>query len=95
MAGNGARTTAMLAKTQINLKLISRRRWPLGNLPACRLQSQRYYREGVVAWATAAPRAACRRLSPIFPSGIFVGAHHVVADVTLPYSRVLHDDNKI
>jgi acetoacetate decarboxylase len=34
------------------------------------------------------------RRSPIFRVRKIIGAHHFVADLTLPYGRVLYDYNK-
>ena len=34
------------------------------------------------------------RRSPIFRCAAIVGAHHFIADLTLPYGRVIYDYNK-
>jgi len=95
MAGNGERTTAMLSKTQINLKLIP---GVDGHLEICQLVA--YNLTDIVVKGS---RLGPGRLhlvphvnAPVadFPVRKIVGAHHFVADVTLPYGRVLHDYNK-
>jgi acetoacetate decarboxylase len=73
----------------------SRRRRTSGNLPARRLQSDRHCGEGLVA-RTRTPASCPHVNAPVadFPVRKIIGAHHFVADLTLPYGRVLYDYNK-
>ena len=61
MAGNGVKTTATLAKTQVNLKLIPGVDGRPRHLPARRLQSHRNHREGFMDRAGAAASRAARQ----------------------------------
>jgi acetoacetate decarboxylase len=70
MAGNGAATTAILSKTQVNLKVIP---GVDGKLQICQLVAYNH-----------APVAD-------LPVRKIVGARHFIADLTLPFGRVLHD----
>jgi acetoacetate decarboxylase len=87
---SGARTTALLSKTQINLKLFP---GVDGRAEVCQL----------VAYNLTDVTVKGSRLGPArlhivphvnapvadLPVRKIVGAHHFVADVTLPYGRVL------
>jgi acetoacetate decarboxylase len=95
MAGNGERTTAMLSKTQINLKLIP---GVDGHLEICQLVA--YNLTDIVvkgSWLGPGRLHLVPHVNaPVadFPVRKIVGAHHFMADVTLPYGRVLHDYHK-
>jgi acetoacetate decarboxylase len=88
MAGNGERTTAMLAKTQLNLKLIP----GVDGCPAiCQLVA---YNLTDISIKGSWDRPGRLHLVPHvnapvadFPVRKIVGAHHFLADLTLPYGR--------
>jgi acetoacetate decarboxylase len=91
MAGNGERTTAMLSKTQINLKLIP---GVDGHAEICQLVA---YNMTKGSWLGPGRLHLVPHVNaPVadFPVRKVLGAHHFVADVTLPYGRVLYDYNK-
>ena len=96
MAGNGERTLATLSKTQINLKLIP---GVDGRAEVCQLvadQSHRYQCERFLDRARpAASRAPCQRAGGRSSRcRRVIGAHHFLADLTLPYGRVVYDYNR-
>ena len=92
MAGNGERTTAMLSKTQVNLKLIPS---VTGEAEICQLVA--YNLTDIVvkgSWMGPARLHLVPHVNaPVadLPVRRIVGAHHFIADLTLPYGRVLHD----
>jgi acetoacetate decarboxylase len=95
MAGNGERTTAALSKTQINLKLIP---GVDGQPEICQLVAI-----NIVDIAVKGSWIGPGRLhliphvnAPVadLPVHRVVGAHHFLADLTLPYGRVVYDYNK-
>jgi acetoacetate decarboxylase len=92
MAGNGERTMATLTKTQVNLKLIP---GVDGRAEICKLVA--YNPTDVVvkgSWIGPGRLHLVPHVNaPVadFPVRRLVGAHHFVADLTLPYGRVLHD----
>ena len=93
MAGNGEDDRDP-PKTQVNLKLIP------GvdgrpNSASWSLQPHRDRREGFMdRTRPAAPGAACQRAGGRSSGRRVVGAHHFIADLTLPYGRVVYDYNK-
>jgi acetoacetate decarboxylase len=95
MAGNGERTTAMLSKTQVNLKLIP---GVDGHPEICQLVG--YNLTDIVvkgSWLGPGRLHLVPHVNaPVadFPVRKIIGAHHFVADLTLPYGRVLYDYNK-
>jgi acetoacetate decarboxylase len=95
MAGNGERTTALLAKTAINLKIIP---GVDGHPEICQLVA--YNLTDIVvkgSWLGPGRLHLVPHVNaPVadFPVRKIVGAHHFVADLTLPYGRVLYDYNK-
>ena len=92
MAGNGERTTAMLAKTNVNLKLIP----GVDGCPAI-CQLVRYNLTEIVikgSWIGPGRLHLVPHVNaPVadLPVRRTVGAHHFLADLTLPYGRVLYD----
>ncbi|MBV9969936.1 MAG: acetoacetate decarboxylase [Xanthobacteraceae bacterium] len=95
MAGNGERTTAALSKTQINLKLIP---GVDGHPEICQLVAI-----NIVDIAVKGSWVGPGRLhliphvnAPVadLPVRRVIGAHHFLADLTLPYGRVAYDYNK-
>ncbi len=92
MAGNGERTTAILSKTQINLKLIP---GVEGHAEICQLVAYNLTDITVRgSWLGPGRLHLVPHVNaPVadFPVRKIVGAHHFVADVTLPYGRVLYD----
>ena len=92
MAGNGDRTRATLSKTQINLKMIP---GVDGRLEICQLVA--------INLIDIVPKGSWMgpgRLhlvphvnAPVadFPVRRCLGAHHYIADLTLPFGRVVHD----
>jgi acetoacetate decarboxylase len=92
MAGNGDRTRATLSKTQINLKMIP---GVDGRLEVCQLVA--------INLIDIVPKGSWMgpgRLhlvphvnAPVadFPVRRCLGAHHYIADLTLPFGRVVHD----
>jgi len=96
MAGNGERTTAILSKTQINLKIIP---GVEGHAEICQLVAYNLTDITVKgSWLGPGRLHLVPHVNaPVadFPVRKVVGAHHFVADVTLPYGRVLYDYNKV
>ena len=95
MAGNGALTTATLAKTQVNLKLIP---GADGHPEICQLVAYNLTEITVKgSWIGPGRLHLVPHVNaPVadFPVRKIVGAHHFLADVTLPFGRVLYDYNK-
>jgi acetoacetate decarboxylase len=92
MAGNGERTTAMLAKTQVNLKLIP----GVDGSPAiCQLVAYNLTEIGIKgSWIGPGRLHLVPHVNaPVadLPVRRTVGAHHFLADLTLPYGRVIYD----
>ena len=95
MAGNGERTRATLSKTQINLKLIP---GVDGRAEVCQLVAINLT-DIVVKGSWIGPgrlHLVPHVNAPVadFPVRRVVGAHHFLADLTLPYGRVVYDYNK-
>jgi acetoacetate decarboxylase len=95
MAGNGDRTRATLSKTQINLKLIPGvdGRPEVAQLVAINLT------DIVVKGSWIGPgrlHLVPHVNAPVadLPVRRIVGAHHFLADLTLPYGRVVYDYNR-
>jgi acetoacetate decarboxylase len=92
MAGNGERTTPMLAKTNVNLKLIP----GVDGCPAiCQLVGYNLT-EIVIKGSWIGPgrlHLVPHVNAPVadLPVRRTVGAHHFLADLTLPYGRVPYD----
>ena len=92
MAGNGERTTAILSKTQVNLKLIpgvdgGPAIWQLVayNLTDISIKG---------SWIGPGRLHLVPHVNaPVadLPVRRIVGAHHFLADLTLPYGRVIND----
>lgn len=92
MAGNGDLTRATLSKTQVNLKMIP---GVDGHLEVCQLVA--------INLVDIVPKGSWMgpgRLhlvphvnAPVadFPVRRCLGAHHYIADLTLPFGRVVHD----
>jgi acetoacetate decarboxylase len=95
MAGNGAKTTATLSKTQINLKLIP---GVDGRPEICQLVAYNLTDITVKgSWAGPARLHLIPHVNaPVadFPVRRVLGAHHFIVDLTLPYGRVVHDYNQ-
>jgi len=95
MAGNGERTMAALAKTQVNLKLIP---GVDGSPEICQLVA--YNLTDIVvkgSWVGPGRLHLIPHVNaPVadFPVRRVVGAHHFLGDMTLPYGHVLHDYNR-
>jgi len=92
MAGNGERTLAMLTKTQINLKLIP----GVDGEPAiCQLVAINLTDITVKgSWMGPARLHLVPHVNaPVadLPVRKVIGAHHYIADLTLPYGRVAYD----
>jgi acetoacetate decarboxylase len=92
MAGNGERTTAVLAKTQVNLKLIP----GVDECPAiCQLVAYNLTEISIKgSWIGPGRLHLVPHVNaPVadFPVRKIVGAHHFLADLTLPYGRVIYD----
>ena len=92
MAGNGAATAAKLAKTQVNLKLIP----GIDGSPAiCQLVALNLSEITVKgSWRGPGRLHLIPHVNaPVadFPVRRVVEAHHFIADLTLPYGRVLYD----
>jgi acetoacetate decarboxylase len=92
MAGNGVKTTATLAKTQVNLKLIP----GVDGRPAlCQLVCYNLTEIAVKgSWIGPARLHLVPHVNaPVadLPVRRVVGAHHFIVDLTLPYGRVLYD----
>ncbi len=95
MAGNGELTTATLSKTQINLKIIP---GVDGQPEICQLVAINLV-DIVVKGSWIGPgrlHLVPHVNAPVadFPVRRVVGAHHFLADLTLPFGRVVHDYNK-
>src|SRR5713226_3300564 len=95
MAGNGERTHATLSKTQINLKLIP---GVTGHPEICQLVAINLV-DIVVKGSWIGPgrlHLVPHVNAPVadLPVHRIVGAHHFLADLTLPFGRVVHDYNK-
>jgi acetoacetate decarboxylase len=92
MAGNGERTTAMLSKTQVNLKLIP----GVDGAPGiCQLVAYNLVDISIHgSWIGPGRLHLVPHVNaPVadLPVRRVIGAHHFVADLTLPYGRVMHD----
>jgi acetoacetate decarboxylase len=95
MAGNGEATHATLSKTQINLKLIP---GVDGSAEVCQLVAINLTDITVKgSWFGPGRLHLIPHVNaPVadFPVRRVIGAHHFLADLTLPYGRVVHDYNK-
>ena len=92
MAGNGEKTTAILSKTQVNLKLIP---GVDGKPGICQLVAYNLT-EIMVKGSWIGPgrlHLVPHVNAPVadLPVRRVLGAHHFIADLTLPYGRMLHD----
>ena len=95
MAKDGGATRATLAKTQVNLKLIP---GVDGRPEICQLVAYNLT-EIIVKGSWIGPgrlHLVPHVNAPVadFPVRKTIAAHHFVADLTLPYGRVLHDYNR-
>jgi acetoacetate decarboxylase len=95
MAGNSDVTRATLSKTQINLKMIP---GVDGHLEICQLVAINLI-DIVVKGSWIGPgrlHLVPHVNAPVadFPVRKVIGAHHFLADLTLPFGRVVHDYNK-
>ena len=92
MAGNGERTTATLAKTQVNLKIIP---GADGRLDICQLVAYNLTDIAVKgSWIGPGRLHLVPHVNaPVanMPVTGIVAAHHFIADLTLPYGRVAYD----
>jgi acetoacetate decarboxylase len=92
MAGNGERTVATLSKTQVNLKLIP---GVDGEPEICQLVAYNLAEIAVKgSWLGPARLHLIPHVNaPVadLPVRRVVGAHHFIADLTLPYGRVIFD----
>jgi acetoacetate decarboxylase len=92
MAGNGVATTALLSKTQVNLKLIP---GVDGNPGICQLVAYNMTDIAIKgSWIGPGRLHLIAHVNaPVadIPVRRVVAAHHFIADVTLPYGRVLYD----
>ena len=92
MAGNGVATTALLSKTNVNLKLIP---GVDGRPGICQLVAYNLTDITVKgSWSGPGRLHLVPHVNaPVadFPVRKIVAAHHFIADLTLPYGRVLHD----
>ncbi len=92
MAGNGEHTTAILSKTQVNLKLIP---GVDGKPGICQLVGYNLSDISVKgSWIGPGRLHLVPHVNaPVadLPVRRIVAAHHFIADLTLPYGRVLHD----
>ena len=95
MAGNGERTTATLSKTQVNLKLVP---GVDGRLEICQLVAYNLTDIAVKgSWIGPGRLHLVPHVNaPVadLPVRRIVAAHHFLADLTLPYGRVIYDYNK-
>jgi acetoacetate decarboxylase len=92
MAGNGVATAAKLAKTQVNLKLIP----GVDGTPAiCQLVALNLIEITVKgSWRGPGRLHLVPHVNaPVadLPVRQVIEAHHFIADLTLPYGRVIHD----
>ncbi len=94
-AGNGERTKATLSKTQVNLKLIP---GVDGGPEICQLVAYNLTDITVKgSWLGPARLHLVPHVNaPVadLPVRRVLGAHHFIADLTLPYGRVIFDYNK-
>jgi acetoacetate decarboxylase len=94
MAGNGELTRAMLSKTQINLKLIP---GVDGRPEICQLVAINLTEISVKgSWLGPGRLHLVPHVNaPVadLPVRRVIGAHHFVADLTLPYGKVVYDYN--
>lgn len=95
MAGNGERTTAVLSKTQVNLKLIP---GVNGTAEICQLVAINLT-DIVVKGSWRGPgrlHLVPHVNAPVadLPVRRIVEAHHFLADLTLPYGRIVYDYNR-
>jgi acetoacetate decarboxylase len=92
MAGNGVATTAILSKTQVNLKVIP---GVDGKLQICQLVAYNLTEISIKGSWTGPGRLHLvpHVNAPVadLPVRKIVGARHFIADLTLPFGRVLHD----
>jgi len=92
MAGNGERTMATLSKTQVNLKIIP---GVDGHPEICQLVAYNLIDITVKgSWIGPGRLHLIPHVNaPVadLPVRRIVGAHHFLADLTLPYGRVAHD----
>jgi acetoacetate decarboxylase len=92
MAGNGVGTTAILSKTQINLKIIP---GVDGGHGICQLVAYNLTEITVKgSWMGPARLHLVPHVNaPVadFPVRHIVGARHFIADLSLPYGRIVHD----
>jgi acetoacetate decarboxylase len=92
MMGNGERTTATLSKTQVNLKLIP---GVDGKPGICQLVAYNLTEIKVKgSWIGPGRLHLIPHVNaPVadLPVRRIVGAHHFIADLTLPYGRIIHD----
>jgi acetoacetate decarboxylase len=92
MAGNGERTVATLSKTQVNLKLIP---GVDGEPEICQLVAYNLTDIAVKgSWLGPARLHLIPHVNaPVadLPVRRVIGAHHFIADLTLPYGRVIFD----
>lgn len=92
MAGNGERTTATLSKTAVNLKIIP---GVDGEPQICQLVAYNLTEITVKgSWIGPGRLHLIPHVNaPVadLPVRKVIGAHHFVADLTLPYGRVIHD----
>jgi len=92
MAGNGERTTAILSKTQVNLKIIP---GVDGGHGICQLIA--YNLTDITVKGSWLGPARLHLVPDVnapvgdFPVRQTFGAHHFIADLSLPYGRVIHD----
>jgi acetoacetate decarboxylase len=95
MAGNGEKTTASLSKTAINLKLIP---GVDGRAEICQLVAYNLTDITVKgSWMGPARLHLIPHVNaPVadLPVRRVIGAHHFIADLTLPYGRVVFDYNR-
>jgi acetoacetate decarboxylase len=92
MSGNGERTTATLSRTQVNLKIIP---GVSGRHAICQLVAYNLTEISVKgSWIGPGRLHLIPHVNaPVadIPVRRIVGAHHFIADLTLPYGRVVHD----
>ena len=92
MAGNGERTTAILRTTQVNLKIIPGED---GKHDICQLVAYNLTDISVTgSWIGPGRLHLVPHVNaPVadLPVRRIVGSHHFIADLTLPYGRVIHD----
>ncbi len=94
-AGNGVQITATLSKTQVNLKIIP---GVDGHLEICQLVAYNLTDITVKGswWGPGRLHLVPHVNAPVadLPVRRIVASHHFLADLTLPYGRVLYDYNK-